>query len=72
VAQARRQLGPRYVHFRWSQTGICDHLLDAYEARLAEGDIGFETWIAAEYDPAGLEASFAAKRARLIPWIGRN
>jgi protein tyrosine phosphatase (PTP) superfamily phosphohydrolase (DUF442 family) len=72
VAEARRQLGPRYVHFRWSQTGICDHLLDAYEARLATGAIGFEDWIATEYDPAVLEADFAAKRARLLPWIGRT
>ena len=56
----------------WSQTGICDHLLDAYEARLARGEIGFEEWIATEYDPEALEASFAEKRARLMPWIGRN
>jgi protein tyrosine/serine phosphatase len=72
IGVARRQLGPRYVHFRWSQTGICDHLLDAYEARLARGAIGFEDWIAQEYNPADLEASFAAKRARFLPWIGRS
>jgi protein tyrosine phosphatase (PTP) superfamily phosphohydrolase (DUF442 family) len=72
LAEARRQLGPAYIHFRWSRTGICDHLLDAYEARLAQGAIGFEDWIATEYDPAALEASFAAKRARLLPWIGRT
>jgi protein tyrosine phosphatase (PTP) superfamily phosphohydrolase (DUF442 family) len=72
VAEARRQLGPAYIHFRWSQTGICDHLLDAYEARLARGQIGFEDWIATEYDPDELEASFAEKRARLMPWIGRS
>jgi protein tyrosine phosphatase (PTP) superfamily phosphohydrolase (DUF442 family) len=72
IAEARRQLGPRYVHFRWSKTGICDHLLDLYEERIAQGAIGFEEWIATEYDPAELERSFAAKRARLMPWIGRN
>ena len=72
VAEARRQLGPRYIHFRWSQTGICDHLLDAFEARLAKGPIGFEDWIATEYDPAALEADFAAMRARRWAWIGRN
>jgi hypothetical protein len=36
------------------------------------GAIGFEDWIATEYDPAVLEADFAAKRARLLPWIGRT
>jgi protein tyrosine phosphatase (PTP) superfamily phosphohydrolase (DUF442 family) len=72
VAEARRQLGPAYVHVRWSRTGICDHLLDAYEARTARGAIGFEDWIATEYDPVDLEASFARKRARLMPWIGRS
>lgn len=72
VAEARRQLGPRYVHFRWSKTGICDHLLDAYEERLAAGPISFEEWIATEYDAAELEASFVQKRSRLLPWIARN
>jgi protein tyrosine/serine phosphatase len=72
VAEARRHLGPRYVHFRWSRTGICDHLLDAYEERLAAGPIGFEEWIATEYDAADLEASFTRKRSRLLPWVGRN
>ena len=72
VAEARRQLGPRYIHFRWSKTGICDHLLDAYEARLEAGPIGLEEWIATEYDPAVLEASFADKRSGLLPWVGRS
>ena len=68
LAEARRQLSPAYMHFRWSQTGICDQLLDSYEARLTRGPIGFEDWIATEYDPAVLEADFAARRARLWPW----
>lgn len=66
MAEARRHLHPRYVHFRWSRTGICDHLLDAYEARTEVGPIDFETWVATEYDPETLEASFARSRPRLL------
>jgi protein tyrosine/serine phosphatase len=72
VAEARRQLGPRYVHFRWSRTGICDHMLDVYEERLAAGSIRFEEWVGTEYDAAELEASFTKKRSRLLPWVGRS
>jgi protein tyrosine phosphatase (PTP) superfamily phosphohydrolase (DUF442 family) len=66
VAEARRQLHPRFVHFRWSRTGICDHLLDVYEARTAEAPVDFETWVATEYDPQALEDSFARSRMRLL------
>ncbi len=62
VVEARKQLGLRYVHLSWSKTGICDHLLDLYEARNAADPIGFEDWVATEYDPAALEASFARSR----------
>jgi len=64
VSEARKHLGLRYMHLKWSQTGICDQLLDAYEARCAEGAIGFEDWIAREYDPVELEADFARRRGR--------
>lgn len=63
VAQARRMLSPRYVHLKWTRTGILDHILDTYEARQAETGIGFEDWIAQEYDPDVLQQSFDAKRS---------
>jgi protein tyrosine/serine phosphatase len=66
AAEARRHLHPRYVHFRWSQTGICDHLLDVYEARAAASPIDFETWVATEYDQPALDADFARARRRLF------
>ena len=66
VSEARRHLHPRYVHFRWSRTGICDHLLDVYETRNAAEPVDFETWLATEYDPGALEASFARSRLRLL------
>jgi hypothetical protein len=64
VEAARRHLGVRYVHLKWSKTGICDHLLDVYAARAAQSPIGIEEWIATEYDPEDLAASFARKRGR--------
>lgn len=64
VAEARRHLGLRYLHLRWSRTGICDHFLDAYEDRLSRGPIPLEDWIATEYDPRALAQSFAARRRR--------
>lgn len=48
--EARQQLHPRYLHFRWSKTGILDRVLDAYQARLARGPISFAEWVASEYD----------------------
>ena len=64
VDQARKHLSIRYVHLKHSKTGICDHLLDVYEARCADGEISIEDWIATEYDPAELIASFKRKRGK--------
>ena len=62
VAEARKQFSPRFLHFRRSATGILDHVLDLYDARLARGPITIERWIAEEYDPGTATASFAALR----------
>lgn len=64
VAEAKRQLSPRFLHFRFSKTGILDHVLDLYEARQAKAAIGFADWVATEYDREAAEASFAAGRGR--------
>ncbi len=63
IEEARRQLHPRFLHFKRSRTGVLDHILDLYEARLARGRIGIEEWIATEYDPDEAAAGFAAKRS---------
>jgi protein tyrosine phosphatase (PTP) superfamily phosphohydrolase (DUF442 family) len=52
VQRARRMLSARYLHFRWSKTGVLDRVLDLYAARNAYVPIGFEDWAATEYDPA--------------------
>ena len=67
---ARRQLSFRYIHIRRTKTGILDHFLDLYTARVAESPIAIDEWITTEYDPETLTASFAAKQAALKPWQG--
>ena len=64
VSVARRMLSPRYVHFRWTKTGVLDHILDTYEARNAADPIGFEDWVRTEYDPVAIQAEFD-RRMRL-------
>ncbi|WP_163849221.1 tyrosine-protein phosphatase [Pseudooceanicola aestuarii] len=61
VEQARRMLSARYVHFRWTKTGVLDHILDSYALRNATDPIGFEDWIRTEYDPAKIQAEFDAR-----------
>ncbi len=57
AAEARRQLSPRFLHFRWSKTGVLDRFLDAYEQRLSQGPISFEDWVRTEYVREALMAS---------------
>lgn len=70
LAEARRQLSFRYLHIRRTSTGILDHFLDVYGARIDQSPISIADWIRDEYDPAALTQSFAAKQATLKPWQG--
>jgi len=65
IGEARKQMSPRYLHLRWSRTGVLDRLLDLYEARLAAGEIPFREWVETEYDPDVVTRSFARSRWRL-------
>jgi hypothetical protein len=58
LAEARKQLSWRFLHFRWSKTGILDHVLDLYEAKLATGPITIEDWFRKYYDADAAMASF--------------
>ncbi|MBI1417305.1 MAG: protein tyrosine phosphatase [Limimaricola sp.] len=68
LAEARKQLSVRFVHFRRSKTGIMDHLLDLYERRLAKGPIGIADWLRDEYDQDTLTRSFQAYRDAGYRW----
>lgn len=54
VAEAKRALGLRHLHFRASKTGVLDRFLEAFEARQARGEISLREWIETEYDPASI------------------
>lgn len=61
VAEAKKQLGIRYIHLKWSKTGVLDYTLDVYKARIAKGAIGFEDWIRTEYDHEVIQQGFDSK-----------
>jgi protein tyrosine/serine phosphatase len=62
VARARRMLSLRYVHLRFTKTGVLDMMLDHYATRNAASPISFEDWIDREYDAAALQAAFDQSR----------
>lgn len=62
IAEARRQMAPRYVHFRWTRTGVLDEVLDVYEARLSQGQISLRAWVETEYDRDRVTRSFGRRR----------
>ncbi|MCZ7676741.1 MAG: tyrosine-protein phosphatase [Roseovarius sp.] len=66
VAEARRMLGVRYIHFRWTKTGVLDYILDLYEARNAREAISFEDWVAGEYDYKAVQKAFNESRRTIF------
>lgn len=62
VAEARQMFSIRFIHFKWTKTGILDMFLDMYEERLEQGPIPFQDWVAHEYDPEALTQRFTKRR----------
>lgn len=60
MAEARKMLGLRYVHLKWSKTGVLDYILDLYEVRNAQSPVSFEDWVRTEYDNVQVQADFEA------------
>ncbi|MFD1341432.1 phosphatase domain-containing protein [Litorisediminicola beolgyonensis] len=63
VDEARRQLTPRYLHFRSTATGIQDYIIEVYAAAAARSGIGFEDWVRRVYDWEEVQAGFDARRS---------
>lgn len=63
---ARHHLSARYLHLKWTKTGIQDALLDVYAERLTQGPIGIRDWVRDEYDPEAVRAKFATRRTLKI------
>ena len=62
LSEARKQFSPWFIHFKWTATGVLDHILDLYQAAQAQTSIGFEDWLRTAYDPDLVEQSFDAER----------
>lgn len=67
VAEARKQLSLRYLHLKWSKTGVCDHILDEYEKAQKATGIGMEEWFATVYDKEEMRRSYAISKGRAAP-----
>jgi protein tyrosine/serine phosphatase len=63
VAEARKMLSLRFIHLKWSKTGILDHILESYDLRNARDPISFEDWIRTEYDQQVMQSEFNAGKA---------
>ena len=61
VEQARRQLGLKYIHLKFTKTGVQDYILAVYAARNARAPIGFEDWLRREYDHKAIQRGFDAR-----------
>ena len=62
VAEARQMFSVRFIHFKWTKTGILDMFLEMYEERLEQAPLAFQDWVAHEYDPEVLTQRFAKRR----------
>lgn len=62
LEEARKHLSVRYIHFKWTKTGIVDHIFDMYEDYNAHTPISIEDWIATVYDKSDANRSFAKLR----------
>jgi len=63
IAQARKQFSPWFIHFKWTKSGVLDHVLDMYESAHAADGIGFEEWLRTAYNKADVQSSFEASRS---------
>jgi len=64
IQVAKKQLAIKFIHFRSFQTGILDHMLEAYERDSAVSPMPIRDWIESRYDNAKLTAQFNAERAK--------
>ncbi|WP_425038019.1 fused DSP-PTPase phosphatase/NAD kinase-like protein [Primorskyibacter sp. S187A] len=61
VAEARKMLSLRFVHLKWTKTGVQDYILDVFEARQSLGEISFENWLRQEYRGSWLQSGWNDK-----------
>lgn len=57
---AKKMLSFRFLHLKFTSTGILDYLIGLYGDRLAQGPISFRDWVETEYDQEAVKKGFAA------------
>ena len=62
MAETRQMFSLRFIHFKWTQTGILDMFLDMYAKSLIQGPITFQDLFAHEYDPEVLTQRYTQRR----------
>ena len=62
LEEARRHLSGRYLHLKWTKTGVLDAFLDVYARRLETGPIPVRDWVRDEYDPDDVQRLFSSRR----------
>ena len=67
IDQARRQMSARYLHFRFSSTGILDFLLERYARDNCAAPITIRDWFVEKYDPVTLMEDYQARRKGRTP-----
>jgi len=58
---AGAMLSFRFLHLKWTATGLMDHLLQTYADDIAATPMPVRQWFAERYDPVAITASFHAK-----------
>ena len=62
AAAAAKELSFRYIHLKRTSTGVQDQLVRSFAAEGEARGKSFRDWLAQDYDPARIEAQFAAWR----------
>lgn len=63
VSVARKQFSMRFMHLKWTKSGVLDHILDVFEDEAEQRSMDFEMWLRAEYDGPEIQRSFDKGRA---------
>jgi len=60
IPEARKMLSVKYIHFKWSRTGILDYILDRFEAAHNETGVNFERWLHTDYKAIPMQEAYEA------------
>lgn len=58
VEEAKKMLSFRYLHLKFTSTGILDYIIDLYGKRQQQGPISFRDWVETEYDQLAVREAF--------------